>query len=46
VPAHRSGLIPCDVAVSGLAAGYFVGWLVRFGLKFRGIGARELLSTQ
>jgi hypothetical protein len=46
VPAHRSGLIPCDVAVSGLAAGYFVGWLVRFGLKFRGIGARESLSTQ
>jgi hypothetical protein len=46
VPAHRDGLLPWDVAVSGLAAGYFIGWLIRFALKYRNAGEPEPLTTQ
>jgi hypothetical protein len=39
-PGDRSWLIACDVAVSGLAAGYFVGWIGRVGRAHRsGAGA-------
>ena len=34
-PALQGTLSPWDIAVSGLSAGYFIGWLVRFGLKYR-----------
>lgn len=36
-PARSGGLFPWDVAVSGLAAGYFIGWLSRFAMKYRGM---------
>ena len=36
-PDHRDTLLLCNFAVSGLMAGYFVGWLVRFALKYRGV---------
>jgi hypothetical protein len=45
VPAHRGELVPWDVAVSGLAAGYFIGWLVRFALKYRSAGEPEALTS-
>jgi hypothetical protein len=35
-PASRGGLLVWDVAVSGLTAGYFLGWLIVFALKYRG----------
>jgi hypothetical protein len=34
-PALQSRLSPWDIAVSGLSAGYFIGWLIRFALKYR-----------
>jgi len=34
-PDHRDPLLLCNLGVSGLMAGYFVGWLVRFALKYR-----------
>lgn len=45
-PGLRSVLVPSDVIVSGLAAGYFIGWLLRFGLKFRSIGELEAVTSQ
>jgi hypothetical protein len=46
MPAYRDGLLPWDVAVSGLAAGYFIGWLVRFALKYRDAGEPEPLTIK
>lgn len=34
-PASAAALVPWDVAVSGLSAGYFIGWLGRFARKYR-----------
>jgi hypothetical protein len=34
-PALQAMLSPWDIGVSGLSAGYFIGWLVRFALKYR-----------
>jgi hypothetical protein len=34
-PARQASLYPWDVGVSGLMAGYFVGWLVRFAVRLR-----------
>lgn len=30
------GLVTAAIGVSGLSAGYVVGWLIRFALKYRG----------
>jgi hypothetical protein len=35
-PGLVASLAPWDVGVSGLATGYFLGWLARFALKYRG----------
>jgi hypothetical protein len=34
-PAHQVTLLPFDIGVSGLSAGYFIGWLLLLALKFR-----------
>jgi hypothetical protein len=34
-PDHRDSLLLWNFAVSGLMAGYFMGWLIRFALKYR-----------
>jgi hypothetical protein len=34
-PAARGAILPWDMAVSGVSAGYFVGWTVRFLLAYR-----------
>lgn len=34
-PSHRDSLLLWNFAVSGLMAGYFMGWLIRFALKYR-----------
>ncbi len=34
-PETRDSLVPWDVAVSGLGAGYFLGWLLRFLQAYR-----------
>jgi hypothetical protein len=34
-PALQVSLIPWDIGVSGISAGYFVGWLLRLALKYR-----------
>jgi hypothetical protein len=41
-PALRDTLAPYDIAVSGLAAGYFLGWLIRLAQAF---SARSRQST-
>ncbi len=39
-PEQRATLALWDISISGLSAGYFIGWLVRFVLKYRrGAGA-------
>jgi hypothetical protein len=41
----RAWLIACDVAVSGLAAGYFLGWIGRVGRARRsGAGAPRVAA--
>ena len=35
VPALQAALVPWDIGVSGLSAGYFIGWLLLLALKFR-----------
>jgi len=45
-PARHGELVLWDVAVSGLAAGYFIGWLVRFALKYRSISELKTLPSQ
>jgi hypothetical protein len=45
-PASRDGLLLWDVGVSGLTAGYFLGWLVRFTLKYRGSEDIRVLASQ
>jgi hypothetical protein len=35
LPAARDQLVLCDLAVSGLTAGYFLGWLVVFVRRYR-----------
>jgi hypothetical protein len=32
---ERQALYPFDVAVSGVSVGYFAGWLLRFGQRYR-----------
>ena len=34
-PALQASLLPWDIGVSGLSAGYFIGWLLLLVLKFR-----------
>jgi hypothetical protein len=36
MPGLAASLAPWDIGVSGLAAGYFLGWLARFALRYRG----------
>ena len=38
-PERRGALVFWDVGISGLSAGYFLGWLVRFLLAYRRAGA-------
>ena len=40
--AQRDGLVPYDVAVSRLATGYCIGWLVRPATKCRSVGEPEV----
>lgn len=41
----RAWLIACDVAVSGLTAGYFLGWIGRVGrVRRSGAGARNVAA--
>jgi Family of unknown function (DUF6622) len=35
-PAWRADIVSWDVAVSGLSAGYFIAWMLRFALRYRG----------
>jgi hypothetical protein len=37
-PARRTSLMWADAAVSGLCAGYFIGWLIRFARAWRQSG--------
>jgi len=41
-PALRPELLPWDMAVSGAAFGYFVGWTLRFALSYRRAAALVL----
>lgn len=34
-PTLQAALVPWDIGVSGLSAGYFIGWLLLLALKFR-----------
>jgi hypothetical protein len=43
-PAQHASLILWDIAVSGLTAGYFIGWLFRFMLKFQGASPSRAAS--
>ncbi|HLI51812.1 MAG TPA: DUF6622 family protein [Thermomicrobiaceae bacterium] len=43
-PRLHGSLSAWDIAVSGLSAGYFVGWLVRFGIRYRKAPQPELAS--
>jgi len=44
-PALQATLSPWDIGISGLSAGYFIGWLVRFALKYRGGRRPRTVST-
>jgi hypothetical protein len=44
-PAQRAQLAVWDIAVSGLSAGYFLGWLVHFALVYRR-ASRGVLAVQ
>ena len=35
-PAQRQRLMHIDIAVSGICAGYFIGWLINFARHYRG----------
>jgi hypothetical protein len=35
VPEQKAPLAFWDIGISGLSAGYFIGWLLRFALKYR-----------
>ena len=43
-PARQPALAHWDVAVSGIGAGYFVGWLIRFARKYRAAPPHELAA--
>ncbi len=43
-PVLQSTLAPWDIGVSGLSAGYFIGWLFRFAIKYRKEGQAALAS--
>jgi hypothetical protein len=45
-PASRAGLLWWDVGVSGLAAGYFLCWLVRFAVKYRATAELPAIAGQ
>jgi hypothetical protein len=34
-PTLQDSLLPWDIGVSGISAGYFIGWLLRLALKYR-----------
>lgn len=44
-PAGRGQIMVWDVAVSGLSAGYFFGWAVRFALAYRNAPTADLTAT-
>jgi len=44
-PALQSALLPWDIGVSGLSAGYFLGWLFCFAVLYRGIRKSRPLSS-
>ncbi|HTY68696.1 MAG TPA: DUF6622 family protein [Alphaproteobacteria bacterium] len=44
-PALQGALSPWDIAVSGLSAGYFIGWMVRFALRYRAGRQPQLLRS-
>ncbi len=41
----RQALYPFDVAISGLSAGYFAGWLARFAQRYRSAASLPRLVT-
>ena len=43
-PEARGQIMVWDVAVSGASAGYFIGWLVRFGLAYRSAPIADLTA--
>jgi hypothetical protein len=43
-PALQFALSPWDIGVSGLSAGYFIGWLVRFAIRYREAPQPQLAS--
>lgn len=43
-PASLAALTAADVAVSGLSAGYFLGWVARFVMAYRSAPDRDLSS--
>jgi hypothetical protein len=43
-PALQATLAPWDIGVSGLSAGYFMGWLFRFAIEYRKERQAELMS--
>lgn len=42
-PVYSGSLFLWDISVSGLAAGYFIGWLLRFSARYR--SAREFQAA-
>ena len=44
-PALQGTLSPWDIAVSGLSAGYFIGWLIRFARQYRAGRQPHVLPT-
>ena len=45
-PDLRDQLLPWDMAVSGAAFGYFLGWTVRFVLSYRRVAAAPVLAAR
>ena len=44
-PALQGALLPWDIGVSGLSAGYFIGWLLCFALRYRGFRKSQSLPS-
>lgn len=43
-PELHGALLPWDIAVSGLSAGYFLGWTTRFVRRYRRVADVDLLA--
>jgi hypothetical protein len=44
-PGLQSAFLPWDIGVSGLSAGYFIGWLFCFALRYRGFRRTRSLPS-